>query len=84
MAFIVIESTPGYMPENDDPFVTDSYEDAVAHAHELANELEDQGYVCDRSWASGGNYLAIHCELPRGETVAPDLGRNISIENAEE
>lgn len=78
--YVVIESTPGYMPEDCDPFVTDDYSAAVAYANELADELEEQGYECDRSWASSNNYYAIKCELPREATVAPDLGRFIAIE----
>jgi hypothetical protein len=81
--WLVIESTPGYMPDADEPAEFREYADAVAYAHELANELEDQGYVCDRGWASSGNYLAIQCELPREATVAPDLGRLIAIERDE-
>jgi hypothetical protein len=76
--FIVIESTPGYMPEDDEPAIFAEYADAVAHANELADELEEQGYATDRSWASGGNYYAIKAE--RSDTVAPDLGRFIAVE----
>jgi hypothetical protein len=81
MTYIVIENTPGYMPDSDDPFVTDDYSAAVAYANELADQLEDDGYDCDRSWASSGNYYAIHCT--RSDTVAPDLGRTIAVELAE-
>jgi hypothetical protein len=77
--YVVIESTPGYMPEDCDPLVTEDYAEAVAYANELADELEEQGYACDRSWASSNNFYAIKCELPRG-TVAPDLGRYIAVE----
>jgi hypothetical protein len=68
--FVVIESTPGYLPEDDDPLVTDSYEEAV-------EELEDAGYVVDRSWASQDNLYAAHAERP--DMVAPDLGRTVQI-----
>jgi hypothetical protein len=81
--FVVIESTPGYMPDDCDPFETDDYSAACEYANELADQLEEQGYVCDRGLASSGNYLAIHCELPREQTVAPDLGRFIAVERCE-
>lgn len=75
--YIVIESTPGYMPEADEPAEFDNYADAVAYANELADELEEQGYTTDRSWASRDNYYAIKAE--RTDTVAPDLGRYIEV-----
>jgi hypothetical protein len=75
--FIVIESTPGYMPDSDDPFVTTDWDAAVEYANSLADELEEQGYTCDRSLVSDNFYCEIHCE--RGDMVAPDLGRTIEI-----
>lgn len=74
-SWIVIENTPGYMPDAD----FEEYSEAVEYANELADALETQGYKCDRSWASSGNYYAIMCELPREATIAPDLGRLIAV-----
>ena len=79
--YIVIENTPGYMPESDDPFVTQSYEEAVRYANELADELEEQGYTVDRSWASADNYTCIHATKP---DEPHDLGRVIQVMNHEE
>ena len=79
-SFVVIERTPGYLPESE-PFETESYQEAGAYANELADELEEQGYICDRSWASNGNYYAIYCQ--RSDTVVPDLGRYIAVERDE-
>jgi hypothetical protein len=75
--FVVIESTPGYLPEDDDPLVTDSYEEAVEEVNRICDELEDAGYVVDRSWASQDNLYAAHAERP--DMVAPDLGRTVQI-----
>jgi hypothetical protein len=80
--FTVIENTPGYMPDADELAEFDEYSDAVAYANELADELEKQGYVTDRSWASSDNSYAIHAE--RTDMVAPDLGRNIEVVKIEE
>jgi len=77
MNYLVIESTPGYLPDTDEPAEFDNYAEAVAYANELADELEVEGYVADRSWASRDNYYAIHAE--RSDMVAPDLGRNIEV-----
>lgn len=41
--FVAIESTPGYMPEDSEPFETEDYSEAVAYANELADGLEEQG-----------------------------------------
>lgn len=74
--YLVIENTPGYLPDVE-PAEFEDYADAVAYANELADELEEQGYKADRSWASRDNSYAIHAE--RSDTVAPDLGRNIEV-----
>jgi hypothetical protein len=74
--FIVIENTPGYLPDADEPAEFDNYADAVAYANELADELVEQGYECDRSWASRDNSYAIHCTT---DEKIHDLGRNIEV-----
>jgi hypothetical protein len=80
--FVVIESTPGHMPDSCEPAEFVEYADAVAYANELADELEDQGYTTDRSWASSGNYFAVYAT--RDDMVAPDLGRFIAVERDEQ
>lgn len=79
--FYVIENTPGYLPDDDEPFETDSYVDAVAYANQLADELEEQGYETDRSWASQDNLYAIHATTAE---KMHDLGRNIEIVRSDE
>ena len=74
--YVVVENTPGYLPESE-PAEFDEYADAVAYANELADELEEQGYTTDRSWASQDNMYAI--SATRSDTVAPDLGRVIEV-----
>ena len=49
--FVVIKRTPGYLPDDLDRFETTDYSAAVRYANELADELEDDGYDCDRRWA---------------------------------
>lgn len=75
--YAVIENTPGYPPNTNEPADFETYAEAVAYANARADELEDQGYGCDRSWASSQNTYAIYCE--RSDTVAPDLGRYIEV-----
>ena len=45
MSYIVIESTPGYLPEDDDPAVFDRISDAIEYAQErlaaLIEHIED-------------------------------------------
>jgi hypothetical protein len=77
MTYLVIENTPGYMPDADEPAEFEEYSAAVEYANELADELADQGYKTERDWGSRDNSYAIRCE--RSDTVAPDLGRNIEV-----
>jgi len=79
--FYVVENTPGYLPDADEPADFDSYADACAYANELADELEeDGGFTCDRSWASSTNHYAIYCEETSGFAR---LGRYIEVVRAE-
>jgi len=39
--FMVIENTPGYLPEDDDPAVFDSIADALGYAEERLDSLID-------------------------------------------
>ena len=41
--YAVIENTPGYLPENDEPF-TGSWEEACEAMDDTIRELIDQGY----------------------------------------
>ena len=79
--FLVIENTPGYLPDADEPAEFDTYAEGVAYANELADELEEQGYECDRSWASSQNTYCISCTT--SEKIH-DLGRVIEVLEAEE
>ncbi len=78
--YTVVENTPGYLPESE-PADFEEYADAVAYANELADELEEQGYVTDRSWASRDNYYAI--QATTSERIH-DLGRVIEVIREEE
>ena len=86
MQFTVIESTPGYMPEADDPPVFDTYAEAVAHLNveveRYAEQLQEAGEaVLVTPMASGGNYSAAHVRVMYREH---DLGRFFSVEQVEE
>jgi hypothetical protein len=78
--YIVIENTPGYLPEDDDPFVTDDYPAAVEYLNERAAEYEndpDGNYRVTYGLASSANLAAVQVEdLDRTH----DLGRWIAIE----
>jgi hypothetical protein len=85
--FIVIENTLGYLPEEDDPFITEDYSAAVAYmnerVHEYADSLtEGQGKpVIEWGLASAGNYAAAAVS---DESREHDLGRWFSVELCEE
>ncbi len=87
MAFIVIENTPGYLPDDDDPFITDDYDAAVVYMNEQAERLSDfiaeGGGEPDISvgWASPNNYAAV---MVYDKTREHDLGRYIGVEMYED
>lgn len=80
--YVVIENTPGYMPDDDDPFVTDDYDAAVAYANERADELVEHlsafgdEATADKAYASASNLYAIYVTTDRKH----DLGRWIAVE----
>lgn len=80
--YIVIENTPGYLPEEDDPFITDDYSAAVAYMNERADENDpDANYRVERGWASGNNYAAV---MVWDDAKTHDLGRYIGVELCED
>lgn len=72
--WVVVENTPGYMPESI-PAAFTNRQDADRYAAELARELRDEGYSVSGSARDGG-YSA--------ERNADDLGRVIEISRAAE
>ena len=79
--YIVIENTPGYMPEEDEPYITEDYSEAVAYMNGRAAEYEEDGYRVEYGWASGDNYSAV---MVYDDSKTHDLGRYIGVELLEE
>ena len=72
------------MPEDDDPFTTDDYSEAVAYLNERAKEYEDDAdanYRVEYGWASGNNFAAV---MVWDDDKTHDLGRYIGIELCED
>jgi hypothetical protein len=65
----VVENTPGYLPDDDDPPIFGSAKAAGEYAYELAESLRESGYKV-RGNQRDGYY---------GERDADDLGRVIEI-----
>lgn len=42
--FVVVENTPGYLPEDDDPATFETFEEAERHAMELVGEIVERAY----------------------------------------
>ncbi len=79
-SYIVIENTPGYMPEDDDPFVTDDYSAAVEYLNERAAEYENDEsgvYTVEYGIASTDNLAAV---IVSDSSKSHDLGRYIAVE----
>lgn len=85
--YVVIENTPGYLPEDDDPFVTEDYSAAVDYLNERAKEYEEGGPMGDGNYtvhwgiASSANFAAV---LIQDNDRTHDLGRYIGIERYED
>ncbi len=81
VVYVVIENTPGYMPDEDEPFETDDYADAVYYLKQRAEEYEEEGLRVEYGWASSANLAAV---MVYDDSKTHDLGRYIGIELAEE
>lgn len=78
MEWVVIENTPGYMPDVEGAEFED-YTSAVAYANELADELEADGYITDHI-GSDERWYEITTDHPLRKY---DLGRVITVERME-
>jgi hypothetical protein len=79
--YVVIENTPGYMPEDDDPPIFEDYADAVAYLKERVEEYLDLNadgaqYRVEEGWASQDNLSAV---VIHDDSKIHDLGRWIQI-----
>jgi hypothetical protein len=81
--YIVVENTPGYLPDDDDLPVFETYAAAVEYANERADEYEhdpDGNYNVDRSYASREN---TYCVVVHDRDRMHDLGRVIEVLRSE-
>jgi len=92
MSYIVIESTPGYLPEDDDPAVFDSVDEARVYASDRLSSLLDSiyegqiygttdGYV---GWKVIGTFQADRTVVVYDNSRQHDLGRLIEIVEVDE
>jgi len=90
--YTVIESTPGYLPEDDDPAVFDELSDALVYASDrLSNLLDhiydgqvygtDEGYT---GWKIVGTLQDDHSVVVYDNSRTHDLGRVIAVVEYEE
>lgn len=81
MSYVVIENTPGYLPDEDELAEFMSYGAAVAYLREQAQEYKDDG--CEIEWglASYDNLAACRIHDP---SKMHDLGRVIQIVKGED
>lgn len=82
--FVVIENTPGYLPDDDDPPTFEDYSDAVGYLNERAAEYADDesgNFTVEYGWASSANLAAVAIS---DNSKMHDLGRFIAIELLEE
>ncbi len=82
--YIVVENTPGYLPDDDDPYITDDYAAAVVYMNERAAEYADDpdaNYRVEYGIASPNNYAAV---MVYDDDREHDLGRYIGVELLED
>jgi hypothetical protein len=75
--YVVIENTPGYMPDDDDPATFDDYKEACEYVRELVERLMD--HISEGGGepaATFGEDHAFVTDMSREH----DLGRSISVE----
>ena len=78
--YVVVENTPGYLPDDGDPFVTADYGAAVEYLYGRAAEFADDpdgSFRVEFGWASGDNLAAV---MVWDDEKVHDLGRYIGIE----
>lgn len=76
--YVVVENTPGYMPEDTDPGVFDSLEDARVYASDLLSSLLDDYVQASEEDDAGKAYarLSIQGSFQEDRTVyVVDTGR---------
>ncbi len=82
--YTVIENTPGYLPDDEDPPIFDEYADAVEYLNDRCKEYEDDEsgvFTVEYGLASSGNYAAAAIS---DSSKMHDLGRWIAVEGLEE
>lgn len=80
--FVVIENTPGYLPDSE-PAEFETWDSAVDFAESLARELEEDGYLVWRAEAIGKCWTAHFEAIESTPMYQPRLGRFIAVERAE-
>lgn len=84
--YVVVENTPGYLPEDDDPATFENIEDARVYASDLLSRLLDHLVDCEddpsEAFAAlniSGSFQSDLCVYVTDSRRAHDLGRVIEI-----
>jgi len=81
-AYVVVENTPGYLPESE-PVEFDNRADAIEYAKELLDELvaeiEEEGGQAVRTTEIAGSLWSVVRTFTDGTAEARDLGRVVEI-----
>ena len=85
--YVVIESTPGYLPEDDDPAVFDDLDEARVYASDRLSSLLDhivEGQDGDEGFTVHGSFQDDRSVLVYDKAREHDLGRLIEIADYQE
>jgi hypothetical protein len=84
--YVVVENTPGYLPEDDEPAIFDNLDDARVYASDVLSRLldyiyegqelngTDEGFTVLGSFAQGDKWVLVY-----DNSREHDLGRIIEI-----
>lgn len=86
MTYVVIESTPGYLPEDYDPATFETLEDAMVYASDCLSRLLDfivDGQEDDEGFTVHGSFQEDTSVIVYDKSREHDLGRIIEIIRSE-
>ena len=77
--YVVIENTPGYLPEDDDPATFDDLDEARAYAQDLIDRIEEHYFEAGANDVLVDGDIATSLSVLVSSNFEHDLGRVVEI-----
>ena len=77
--YAVIENTPGYLPEDDDPYVTEDLDAAKAYLVELVEQHEEWLEETNQTYSAYRDPDGMYATIDNRSGYTYDLGRVFEI-----